>query len=104
MDLDQSTLPTATPSAALDVAADGGWDWLGGGLSKALDAYVTLDMAHLQANQFPQAGAPGGYYRVPGTGQVVPAGTIAPGAGITPGMILMGVAALLLVVIVVKKL
>lgn len=98
------TDPTAEVVSASTLDAGSGsasaFDWLGNGLSKMLDTYAAIDIAHLQARQ----AAPTGYYRVPGTNQVQPVGSPAGGiAGISTSMILIGVAALALIFFVVKK-
>lgn len=98
---DFPTDPTQMPASNLDATAGNSQpiDWLGQGLGKLLDTWVAIDTAH-QANQPLMSG----YYRVPGTNQVQPVGKPASGlAGITPGMILVGVAALALIFLVAKK-
>lgn len=76
---------TAAPSSALDVAASGAttpsaWDQVSGGLSGLLNSYTQIETAKALASGLPMPNQPGQYMRVPGTGQVVPAGTT-PGSG-----------------------
>lgn len=94
--------PTAAPSSQLD-AGGGLWESLSGGLSKMLDVYTTVELAKYQSNQLPRAGASAGYMRVPGSGEVVPAGTFSSGGGMSmTTMVLIG-GGLLVLVLLLKK-
>lgn len=94
---------TAAPSSQLDTGG-GLWGSLSGGLSKMLDVYTTVEVAKYQSSQLPKAGATAGYMRVPGSGEVVPSGTFARGAG---GMSMTTMAliggGLLVLVLLLKK-
>lgn len=97
--------PTAAPASMLDTGGGGLWDTVNGSLSKLLDVYTTVEVARVQANQLPQAGTPAGYFRVPGTGQVVPAGTAAGASGgfNTMTMLMIGGGLLLLALVFMPK-
>lgn len=111
--LPSSTIDTTTPgwSTAYDPNAGVGaaapaassMDWLTGGLSNLLNAYVQVDanQANVQIQQSKNA-AGAGYYRVPGSGNVVPigqSGNQAAAGGSNMMLILIAV----VVVMMVKK-
>jgi hypothetical protein len=84
----QSAPTTATPSSPLD----GGSfvDWGKASLGKLLDLYTFQETARINAQYQP---LPAGYFRVPGTNQVVPAGTMTSGPAKQSGLVLILMAA-----------
>lgn len=66
--------PTIGASSQLDTGG-GLWASVQGSLGQLLDAYTNIEVAKMNANALPGF-VPAGYQRVPGTSQVVPAGTV----------------------------
>lgn len=81
---------TAAPSSALDGGAGINWD---NALSKILDTYVATETLDAKTQQ---GQLPAGYYRVPGTQTVLPAGQVSASAPANT-MTMMIVAAALVV-------
>ena len=92
-----------TTAAASNLDEGGGlWDSMTGSLSKLLDAYTSIEVSKAQ-QQLPSAGVPVGYMRVPGTNNVVPAGTMAAQGGFSTSALLMIGGGVLLLVLLLKK-
>lgn len=94
--------PTVGASSPLD-AGGGLWASVQGSVGQLLDAYTNIEVAKINSRALPAAGQPVGYQRVPGTNQVVPAGSLIGGGGLGMSSMLLIGGGLLLAVLLLRK-